>query len=40
MRFISGLALASVVLVHAPGAEANNSDNKIKIGIQDDFSAP
>lgn len=42
MRFIWGLAaaLASVVLVHAPGAEAQYSDKKIKIGILDDFSGP
>ena len=34
MRFTWGLgaALAGIVLIHAPGAEAQYSDNKIKIG--------
>jgi branched-chain amino acid transport system substrate-binding protein len=42
MRITWGLAaaLASVVVVHAPGAKAQYSDNKIKIGILDDFSGP
>ena len=42
MRFTWCLAaaLASFALLLAPGAKAQYSDNKIKIGILDDFSGP
>ncbi|HUK61420.1 MAG TPA: ABC transporter substrate-binding protein [Stellaceae bacterium] len=42
MRFTWGLAaaLAGLVLMQAPAANAQYSDNKIKLGILDDFSGP
>jgi branched-chain amino acid transport system substrate-binding protein len=42
MRFTWGFAaaLACAVLIEAPGANAQYSDNKIKLGILDDFSGP
>jgi branched-chain amino acid transport system substrate-binding protein len=40
LRWGFAAALACAVLVQAPGAQAQYSDNKIKLAILDDFSGP